>query len=114
MFLSAQSEAVFHFNKLSVLLFLLSLTDFTWQLSLSLNNLPFLRPLCVSPSPSQRIAEMCQERESRGDSTMSPLGGHSEEPTQGLVLQLADSKAKLRRLKQQLWVQVWEREKKNL
>ncbi|XP_022615860.1 girdin-like [Seriola dumerili] len=50
----------------------------------------------------ERIAEMCRERESQADSTTAPLGGHSEEPPQGLALQLADSKAKLRRLKQQL------------
>uniref|UniRef100_A0A3B4UX84 Coiled-coil domain containing 88B n=1 Tax=Seriola dumerili TaxID=41447 RepID=A0A3B4UX84_SERDU len=49
----------------------------------------------------ERIAEMCRERESQADSTTAPLGGHSEEPPQGLALQLADSKAKLRRLKQQ-------------
>lgn len=67
----------------------------------------FLRPLCPSlhlhsPSPSQRIAELCREREAQADSPTAPLGGHSEEPPQGLALQLADSKAKLRRLKQQL------------
>ncbi|XP_026185622.1 coiled-coil domain containing 88A isoform X2 [Mastacembelus armatus] len=50
----------------------------------------------------ERIAELCRERETQADSTMVPLGGHSEEPPQGLALQLADSKAKLRRLKQQL------------
>ncbi|KAM7417535.1 hypothetical protein PAMA_017260 [Pampus argenteus] len=50
----------------------------------------------------QRIAELCREREAQTDSTMAPLGGHSKEPPQGLMLQLADSKAKLRRLKQQL------------
>ncbi|XP_033499925.2 coiled-coil domain containing 88A [Epinephelus lanceolatus] len=50
----------------------------------------------------ERIAELCREREAQSDSTMAPLGGHSEEPSQGLALQLADSKAKLRRLKQQL------------
>ncbi|XP_044220008.1 coiled-coil domain containing 88A isoform X1 [Thunnus albacares] len=50
----------------------------------------------------QRIAELCREREAQTDSTTAPLGGHSEEPPQGLALQLADSKAKLRRLKQQL------------
>ncbi|KAM7389858.1 hypothetical protein PAMP_023808 [Pampus punctatissimus] len=50
----------------------------------------------------QRIAELCREREAQADSTMAPLGGHSKEPPQGLALQLADSKAKLRRLKQQL------------
>ncbi|XP_018515745.1 coiled-coil domain containing 88A [Lates calcarifer] len=50
----------------------------------------------------ERIAELCREREAQADSTTVPLGGHSEEPPQGLALQLADSKAKLRRLKQQL------------
>ncbi|XP_034546572.1 LOW QUALITY PROTEIN: girdin [Notolabrus celidotus] len=50
----------------------------------------------------ERMAELCREREAQADSTMGPLGGHSEEPPQGLALQLADSKAKLRRLKQQL------------
>ncbi|XP_031159127.1 coiled-coil domain containing 88A isoform X1 [Sander lucioperca] len=50
----------------------------------------------------ERIAELCREREAQSDSTMVPLGGHSEEPPQSLALQLADSKAKLRRLKQQL------------
>lgn len=49
----------------------------------------------------ERIAELCREREAQADSTAAPLGGRSEEP-QGLALQLADSKAKLRRLKQQL------------
>ncbi|KAI3351677.1 hypothetical protein L3Q82_020508 [Scortum barcoo] len=49
-----------------------------------------------------RIAELCREREAQADSTAAPLGGRSEEPPQGLALQLADSKAKLRRLKQQL------------
>ncbi|XP_051810868.1 coiled-coil domain containing 88A [Acanthochromis polyacanthus] len=50
----------------------------------------------------ERIAELCRERENQADSNMVSLGGHSEEPPQGLALQLADSKAKLRRLKQQL------------
>ncbi|XP_068571045.1 coiled-coil domain containing 88A [Cebidichthys violaceus] len=50
----------------------------------------------------ERIAELCREREAQSDSPTAPLGGHSEEPPQGLALQLADSKAKLRRLKQQL------------
>lgn len=67
-----------------------------------------LHPLCPSPhlplSPrlSQRMAELCREREGRADSTTALLGSHNEEPPQGLALQLADSKAKLRRLKQQL------------
>ncbi|XP_062249558.1 coiled-coil domain containing 88A [Platichthys flesus] len=50
----------------------------------------------------ERIAELCREREAQTDSTTVPLGGQSDEPPQGLALQLADSKAKLRRLKQQL------------
>ncbi|CAN9515059.1 unnamed protein product [Ophioblennius macclurei] len=50
----------------------------------------------------ERMAELCREREAQADSSTAPLGGHSEEPPQGLALQLADSKAKLRRLKQQL------------
>ncbi|KAI4818980.1 hypothetical protein KUCAC02_004267, partial [Chaenocephalus aceratus] len=50
----------------------------------------------------ERMAELCREREVQSDSTTAPLGGHSEGPPQGLVLQLADSKAKLRRLKQLL------------
>ncbi|XP_071385283.1 coiled-coil domain containing 88A [Centroberyx affinis] len=50
----------------------------------------------------ERIAELCREREAQSDSATVPLGAHSEEPPQGLALQLADSRAKLRRLKQQL------------
>lgn len=50
------------------------------------------------------MAELCQEREGQADSTTVLSGSRSEEPPQGLALQLADSKAKLRRLKQQLWV----------
>nr|XP_046262010.1 coiled-coil domain containing 88A [Scatophagus argus] len=50
----------------------------------------------------ERMAELCREREGQADSTTTPLGGRSEDPPQGLALQLADSKAKLRRLKQQL------------
>lgn len=62
------------------------------------------------------MAELCQEREGQADSTTALLVGRSEEPPQGLALQLADSKAKLRRLKQQLWVCVCVRDnlKKNL
>ncbi|XP_061756165.1 coiled-coil domain containing 88A isoform X2 [Nerophis ophidion] len=47
----------------------------------------------------ERLAELRREREAHPD---SPLGVHSEEPLQGLALQLADSKARVRRLKQQL------------
>ncbi|XP_061786433.1 coiled-coil domain containing 88A isoform X1 [Nerophis lumbriciformis] len=47
----------------------------------------------------ERLAELRREREAHTD---SPLGVHSEEPLQGLALQLADSKARVRRLKQQL------------
>lgn len=61
-----------------------------------------VHPLSLSLTVSQRIAELCREREAQADSTTGPLGGHSTEPPQGLALQLADSKAKLRRLKQQL------------
>ncbi|KAF7657965.1 hypothetical protein LDENG_00019530 [Lucifuga dentata] len=50
----------------------------------------------------ERIVELCREREAHTESSMAPLGGHSEETPQGLTLQLADSRAKLRRLKQQL------------
>ncbi|KAM4732033.1 coiled-coil domain containing 88A [Anableps anableps] len=50
----------------------------------------------------ERIAELCQEREAHDDSTKTPLGGHLDDAPQSLTLQLADSKAKLRRLKQQL------------
>uniref|UniRef100_A0A3P9I8P9 Coiled-coil domain containing 88B n=1 Tax=Oryzias latipes TaxID=8090 RepID=A0A3P9I8P9_ORYLA len=50
----------------------------------------------------ERIAELCREREAQVDSTAAVPGGHSQEPPQSLPLQLADSKAKLRRLKQQL------------
>ncbi|XP_025999395.1 coiled-coil domain containing 88A [Astatotilapia calliptera] len=50
----------------------------------------------------ERIAELCREREAQSDSTTGHLVGRNEESSQGLLLQLADSKAKLRRLKQQL------------
>ncbi|XP_061690765.1 coiled-coil domain containing 88A [Syngnathoides biaculeatus] len=50
----------------------------------------------------ERIAELCREREAHGDSPLAPLGGLNDGPPQGLALQLADSKAKVRRLKQQL------------
>ncbi|KAG7518913.1 hypothetical protein JOB18_047235 [Solea senegalensis] len=50
----------------------------------------------------ERTAELCREREAQADSTPESLGGRSMGPPQGLALQLADSKAKLRRLKQQL------------
>ncbi|KAM3613360.1 uncharacterized protein V6R79_024728 [Siganus canaliculatus] len=50
----------------------------------------------------ERMAELCREREGQTDSTVAPLDGRSEQPPQGLALQLADSKAKVRRLKQQL------------
>ncbi|XP_077465760.1 coiled-coil domain containing 88A isoform X2 [Stigmatopora argus] len=46
----------------------------------------------------QRIAELCREREAHSDSPLPPPG----ELPQGLALQLVDSKAKVRRLKQQL------------
>ncbi|XP_061136856.1 coiled-coil domain containing 88A isoform X2 [Syngnathus typhle] len=50
----------------------------------------------------ERIAELCREREAHADSPLAPLGGHNDDTPQGLALQLADSKAKVRRLKQQL------------
>ncbi|XP_074530969.1 coiled-coil domain containing 88A isoform X2 [Halichoeres trimaculatus] len=53
----------------------------------------------------ERMVELCREREAQADLTIGPrdaTSGRSEEPPQGLALQLADSKAKLRRLKQQL------------
>ncbi|XP_030595457.1 coiled-coil domain containing 88A [Archocentrus centrarchus] len=50
----------------------------------------------------ERITELCRDREAQSDSTTGPFGGHNEDSPQGLLLQLADSKAKLRRLKQQL------------
>ncbi|XP_061541528.1 coiled-coil domain containing 88A isoform X2 [Phycodurus eques] len=50
----------------------------------------------------ERIAELCREREAHVDSPLAALGGLYDEPPQGLALQLADSKAKVRRLKQQL------------
>ncbi|XP_041799953.1 coiled-coil domain containing 88A isoform X2 [Chelmon rostratus] len=58
--------------------------------------------LAQRDSHLERMAELCREREGQADSTTALLGGHSEEPPQGLALQLADNKAKLRRLKQQL------------
>lgn len=58
----------------------------------------------LSPSLSQRIAELCREQEGQADSPTALQSSQSEESTQGLALQLADSKAKVRRLKQQLWV----------
>ncbi|CAG5990265.1 unnamed protein product [Menidia menidia] len=58
--------------------------------------------LAQRDSHLERITELCREREAQVDSTAVPLVGFSEELPQGLALQLADSKAKLRRLKQQL------------
>lgn len=58
--------------------------------------------LCLSPSLSQRMAELCREQEGQADSPTALQSSHSEESPQGLALQLADSKAKVRRLKQQL------------
>lgn len=49
----------------------------------------------------QRIAELCQERES-STAHITTLSGFGDEPPEGLAVQLADSKAKLRRLKQEL------------
>lgn len=58
--------------------------------------------LCLSPCLSQRMAELCREQEGQADSPTALQRSHSEESPQGLALQLADSKAKVRRLKQQL------------
>ncbi|XP_024139842.1 coiled-coil domain containing 88A isoform X1 [Oryzias melastigma] len=58
--------------------------------------------LAQRDSHLERITELCREREAQVDSTAAVPGGHSQEPPQSLALQLADSKAKLRRLKQQL------------
>ncbi|XP_037531730.1 coiled-coil domain containing 88A [Nematolebias whitei] len=46
--------------------------------------------------------ERIAEQKAQVESTLAPLGGHGDEAPQSLTLQLADSKAKLRRLKQQL------------
>ncbi|KAM8848959.1 coiled-coil domain containing 88A isoform 1-T1 [Synchiropus picturatus] len=58
--------------------------------------------LAQRDSHLERIAELCREREVQADSLTEPAGPHSQEPPQSLALQLAHSKAKLRRLKQQL------------
>uniref|UniRef100_A0A8D3C0E6 Coiled-coil domain containing 88B n=1 Tax=Scophthalmus maximus TaxID=52904 RepID=A0A8D3C0E6_SCOMX len=58
--------------------------------------------LAQRDSHLERIAELNREREAQADSTTAPLDSHSDGPPQGLALQLADNKAKLRRLKQQL------------
>ncbi|XP_010896641.2 girdin isoform X1 [Esox lucius] len=51
----------------------------------------------------ERIAELCREPESQqAKSYGSPHIGHDEDLPQGLTVQLADSRAKLRRLKQEL------------
>ncbi|XP_068181188.1 coiled-coil domain containing 88A isoform X2 [Antennarius striatus] len=50
----------------------------------------------------ERMAELWRERDGQDDTTVAPLGGRSEEPPQSVALLLMDSKAKLRRLKQQL------------
>ncbi|XP_067104446.1 coiled-coil domain containing 88A isoform X1 [Osmerus mordax] len=50
----------------------------------------------------ERIAVLCREREAPAESDTVPPGGHIEEVPQGLAVQLADSRAKLRRLKQEL------------
>ncbi|KAL2077397.1 hypothetical protein ACEWY4_026901 [Coilia grayii] len=49
----------------------------------------------------ERIAELCQERES-SQSHSTPPTGFGDDPPEGLALQLANCKAKLRRLKQEL------------
>ncbi|KAM9795033.1 coiled-coil domain containing 88A [Neosynchiropus ocellatus] len=58
--------------------------------------------LAQRDSHLERIAELCREREVQADSLTEPAGPRSQEPPQSLALQLAHSKAKLRRLKQQL------------
>ncbi|XP_076015657.1 coiled-coil domain containing 88A isoform X2 [Genypterus blacodes] len=50
----------------------------------------------------ERIAELRREREAHTEPTTAPLGGRGEETPQGVTLQLADSRAKLRHFKQQL------------
>lgn len=49
----------------------------------------------------QRIAELCQEQES-STAHLTMSSGFGDGPPEGLAVQLADSKAKLRRLKQEL------------
>ncbi|XP_068596611.1 coiled-coil domain containing 88A [Brachionichthys hirsutus] len=58
--------------------------------------------LAQRDSQLERMAELWQEREGLADSTVAPLGGRREEPPQSVAVLLVDSKAKLRRLKQQL------------
>ncbi|KAM9511331.1 uncharacterized protein ACWYII_045825 isoform 3-T3 [Salvelinus alpinus] len=51
----------------------------------------------------ERIAELCWKSEvQQAESVMATRGGHVDEQPQGLAVQLADSRAKLRRLKQEL------------
>ncbi|XP_046876479.1 coiled-coil domain containing 88A isoform X2 [Hypomesus transpacificus] len=50
----------------------------------------------------ERIAVLCRERETPAGTDTAAPGGHIEEVPQGLAVQLADSRAKLRRLKQEL------------
>ncbi|XP_071268211.1 girdin-like [Salvelinus alpinus] len=51
----------------------------------------------------ERIAELCWTSEvQQAESLMAPPGGHTEELPQSLAVQLADSRAKLRCLKQEL------------
>ncbi|KAK6299197.1 hypothetical protein J4Q44_G00307070 [Coregonus suidteri] len=51
----------------------------------------------------ERIAELCWKSEvQQAESAMAPPGGHIDELPQSLAVQLADSRAKLRRLKQEL------------
>ncbi|XP_063046686.1 coiled-coil domain containing 88A [Engraulis encrasicolus] len=50
----------------------------------------------------ERIAELCAERESSECLSAPPAGYGANDPPEGLAVQLADCKAKLRRLKQEL------------
>ncbi|XP_064829356.1 protein Daple-like isoform X2 [Oncorhynchus masou masou] len=62
-------------------------------------------PTChlLLPPPPQRIAELCWTSEvQQVESLMALPGGHTEELPQSLAVQLADSRAKLRFLKQEL------------
>lgn len=58
-------------------------------------------PIFVSLCDFQRIAELSMQSESVSSPTAPPTGPWHDAP-EGLSIQLADSKAKLRRLKQEL------------
>ena len=82
--------------------FSLSLPYFS--LSYTLSHSVFLYfALSLPSSHTQRLVELSREREeTEPDSGTSSPGVSATSPPQGLALQLADSRAKLRRLKQQL------------